>query len=222
MDTPTQALDLNTSTDLPVLLDSTSSLPESSTEVPVVPESSTNTNNEFEGVKIGEVLKQSIDSISKQYKDNYKSFIVSLPIILILIPLSLFLLSPSKNRGIYLFGAIFTTVFALVFTNNNNDDISHFLANKPSFHGLVLGYAVGYLLMENILLSKLGSMLASGVMGLILCVILTISIDDSLSSHKVLNIGIGYILGVFIGMFFNYADKKTNKNYKDEDEVQHS
>ena len=149
-----------------------------------------------------------MQSILRQYVDNYDYFVKSLPTAIIMIPLALFFLSPNESRGIYLFGAIFTVIVGLIFTPSSGGE--HFMNNYPSFHGLVIGYAVGYLLMENIILEKAGSMLSSGVMGLLLLGIVSGSLKSNNSGSKqMLYIGIGWLLGIVIGMFFSYAEFKT-------------
>ena len=146
-------------------------------------------------------------SILRQYVDNYDYFVKSLPTALLMIPLALFFLSPNESRGIYLFGAIFTVIVGLIFTPSGGE---HFMKNYPSFHGLAIGYAVGYLLMENIILEKAGSMLSSGVMGLLLLGIASASLTGGNVVYKdMLYIGIGWLLGIVIGMFFSYAEFKT-------------
>ena len=148
-------------------------------------------------------------SIKDQYLQNYNNFVISIPTALILIPLTVFFMSPTASRGIFLFGAVLSSILALIFTpviNSNN-----FVNNKPSFHGIALGYVVGYLMMENILLSKLGSMLATAVMGSILAVILTVSIYTDFIGTKILNVGIGWIIGIAIGMFFSYSEFKNRQ-----------
>lgn len=147
-------------------------------------------------------------SILRQYVDNYDYFVKSLPTALLMIPLALFFLSPNESRGIYLFGAIFTVIVGLIFTPSSGGE--HFMKNYPSFHGLAIGYAVGYLLMENIILEKAGSMLSSGVMGLLLLGIASASLTGGNVVYKdMLYIGIGWLLGIVIGMFFSYAEFKT-------------
>ena len=169
------------------------------------------------------IMKQHFESIKYQYIANYDLFIKSLPTSILLIPLIIFLLSPSISRGVYLFGAIFISVISLTFTPIS--DPNNFITNYPSFHGLVLGYVVGYLLVENILLSKLGSMLSTGVMGLIMCSVLVLSLyNDSEVSKQILNVGLGWILGILVGGFFSYAEHKAlekEKNYSHEHHIDH-
>ena len=64
--------------------------------------------------------------------------------------------------------------------------------------------------MENIILEKAGSMLSSGVMGLLLLGIASASLTGGNVVYKdMLYIGIGWLLGIVIGMFFSYAEFKT-------------
>lgn len=152
-------------------------------------------------------------SIKGQYIENYKSFIMGVPTALVMIPLTLFFLSPSADRGIFLFGAIFASIVALIFTppvGGNN-----FLKNNPSFHGIALGYIVGYLLMENIQKAELGSLLATSVMGVMLVTVLTVSMfDSSAMFRELLHVGIGWFIGIFIGLFFSFTNHQTNKEKK--------
>ena len=158
-------------------------------------------------------IKASINSISEKYKENYKAFSLGLPTAFILIPLYIFLLSPTADRGIFLFGAIMSSIIALIFTPVGNPD--HFRSNYPSFPGIVLGYVVGYLMMENILSSKLGSMLSTIVMGSIFAILLCISIFDEKEVYsQILNVGIGWIIGMGIGMIFSYFSEKDKKERK--------
>lgn len=153
-------------------------------------------------------LTEKLTSIKKQYVENAYSFVNGIPTALILIPLTLFLLSPSSDRGIFLFGAIFTSIVALVFTPPSGGN--NFSNNYPSFHGLALGYVIGYSLMENILLSKVGSMLSSCVMGMIVGVGMTVALSTNATiANEMLHVGVGWILGIFIGMFFSYIQFKS-------------
>ena len=153
-------------------------------------------------------------SIVNQYADNYEYFVKSLPTAILIIPLALFFLSPTTSRGIYLFGAIFTAIVGILFTSNSGE---HFMSNNPSFHGLALGYVVGYLFMENIMLEKPGSMLSTGVMGLILAVLLSISLFNGNVMYKeMLHVGIGLFIGILIGVFFYYTEFKTLESTSDE------
>tara|TARA_B100001094_G_scaffold332985_1_gene407701 strand:- start:5891 stop:6445 length:555 start_codon:yes stop_codon:yes gene_type:complete len=162
-------------------------------------------------------IKATIDSIMNQYKENYKMFSLSLPTAFVLIPLYLFLLSPDSQRGIFLFGAIMSSIIALIFTPVTNPD--NFLNNYPSFPGIVLGYVVGYLMMENIHLSQLGSMLSTIVMGSIFAILLCVSIFDENDVYfQILNVGIGWLIGMAIGMIFSYASIK-DKEQKDKYEL---
>jgi len=155
-------------------------------------------------------VKKTLTTILNQYKENIKVFSLSLPSALILIPLSLFILSPTASRGIFLFGAIVTSVIALIFTPVGNPD--NFMSNYPSFSGMALGYVVGYLLMENIMLSKLGSMLATSVMGLILSIILCLILySEEKVFDEMLNVGLGLFLGMAVGASFSYAEFKNNQ-----------
>lgn len=152
-------------------------------------------------------MVKTLRSIVNQYADNYEYFVKSLPAAIIIIPLAIFFLSPNTSRGIYLFGAIFTFLVGAIFTPHSGE---HFLNNSPSLHGLALGYVVGYLFMENIMLQKAGSMLSTGVMGTILAVFLSISLESGSAIYKnMLNIGIGWMLGILFGIFFCYAEFKT-------------
>lgn len=161
--------------------------------------------------KLAKVFK----SIKNQYIENYKSFITGVPTALVIIPLTLFFLSPSASRGIFLFGAIFASIVALIFTPVGGNN---FLTNSPSFHGITLGYIVGYLLMESIQKSELGSLLSTCVMGIMLVVVLTVSMFDSSSVFReLLHVGIGWIIGIFIGLFFGYCNHQTLKEKKHDD-----
>jgi hypothetical protein len=152
-------------------------------------------------------------SIINQYGDNYEYFVKSLPTAILVIPLALFFLSPTASRGIYLFGAIFTVIVGILFTSNSGE---HFTSNSLSFHGLALGYVVGYLFMENIMLEKPGSMLSTGVMGMILAVLLSISLfNGDIIYKEMLHVGIGLFLGILIGIFFYYAEFKTLESTSD-------
>ena len=157
-----------------------------------------------------EDLKGKLISINSQYRANTKPFVDGLPTALLIIPLSMFLLSPTADRGMFLFGAVFTTLIGLLFTPAMGG-ADHFMSNHPSFHGIALGYMVGYLLMENVMLSKLGSMLSTIVMGIMLTVLLTINLFYDSVSKEILHVGLGVILGAIIGMFFCYAAFKALK-----------
>tara|TARA_Y100000389_G_scaffold204989_1_gene261696 strand:+ start:11697 stop:12281 length:585 start_codon:yes stop_codon:yes gene_type:complete len=154
-------------------------------------------------VKTPSNLYKKLESIKTQFGENYPQFINGIPTAFILIPLILFLLSPSESSGIFLFGAIFTSIVALIFTNPKGKS---FCENYVSFHGLAIGYLVGYLLMDNIQKAKLGSMLSTCVMGLFIIVITTASLYKSSDIYKkLLHVGVGWLLGIFIGMFFSFS-----------------
>lgn len=150
-----------------------------------------------------------LESIKQQYIGNYKAFINGIPTAFVLIPLTMFFLSPSASRGIFLFGAIFASIVSLVFTPIGG---THFIKNYPSFHGIALGYLVGYLLMESMIKSKLGSLLSTVVMGMILVVLLTVSIFEKSSIYReLLHVGIGAIIGTFVGMLFSFISHQNSK-----------
>ena len=121
-------------------------------------------------------IQETMNAILNQYKENFSACTLSLPTALVLIPMSIFFLSPTASRGIFLFGAIVTSIISLIFTQTEGQ---HFMSNNPSFHGMALGYVVGYLLMENIMSLKPGSTLSTCVMGMILAVSVTVSLDTS-------------------------------------------
>jgi hypothetical protein len=160
------------------------------------------------------MFSKKLDSIKKQLGENYKQMITGIPTAFILIPLVIFLLNPSESQGIFMFGVVFTSIVALIFTPNEG---SNFLKNKPSFHGLALGYLVGWFLMDNIQKSKLGSMLSAIVFGLLLVIILTASLDSEHVWKLLLKIGIGFLLGIFIGMFFSFCNHQL-KDIKENEE----
>ena len=152
-------------------------------------------------------------SIVNQYADNYEYFVKSLPTAILVIPLALFFLSPTTSRGIYLFGAIFTVIVGILFTSNSGE---HFMSNSLSFHGLALGYVVGYLLMENIMLEKAGSMISTAVMGMMLSIFLSISLfNGDVINKEILRVGIGLFLGILFGVFFCYTEFKTLESTAD-------
>ena len=68
---------------------------------------------------------------------------------------------------------------------------------------------------DNILSSKLGSMLSTIVMGSIFAILLCISIFDEKEVYsQILNVGIGWIIGMGIGMIFTYFSEKDKKERK--------
>lgn len=159
-------------------------------------------------------LAKVVQAIKTQYIENYKSFITGVPTALVAVPLTLFFLSPSASRGVFLFGAIFASIVALIFTPTGGNN---FLKNSPSFHGIALGYIVGYLLMENIQKSELGTLLSTCVMGIMLVIVLTVSMfDSSVVFRELLHVGIGWIVGIFIGLFFSFTNHQTTKEKKQE------
>ena len=151
-----------------------------------------------------------IQNISKEYYNNYTPFVESIPTAFLIIPLILFFLSPTLSRGVFLFGVIFTSIIGAIFTPVGAPN--NFLNNKPSFHGMALGYLIGYLLMENIVSSKLGSMASTLIMGMILCILLIISILTNPLPRDILHIGIGCILGIILGMLFCYGEYEAQQN----------
>ena len=153
-----------------------------------------------------------IKNVSEEYSMNYTPFIESIPTAFLVIPLSLFLLSPTLSRGVFLFGVIFTSIIGAVLTPIGNPN--NFLNNKPSFHGMALGYIIGYLLMENIISSKLGSMTSTLIMGMILCILLTISLISNPVPKDLLYMGLGCIGGIVLGMIFCYGEYEAQKNLK--------
>ena len=80
----------------------------------------------------------------------------------------------------------------------------------------LLGYVVGYLLMENIMLEKAGSMISTAVMGMMLSIFLSISLfNGDVINKEILRVGIGLFLGILFGVFFCYAEFKTLESTAD-------
>lgn len=152
-------------------------------------------------------MKNVLESIKAQYCASYESLIGGVPAALVVIPMTLFFLSPSASRGIFLFGAIFATIVAMIFTQTDGNIA--FRKNNPSFHGIALGYVVGYLIMDNIQKSELGTMLSTCVMGLIIMALLTASLFSKEVFSAFLNVGTGWLIGIFIGLFFSFCNHKT-------------
>lgn len=155
--------------------------------------------------------------IQLQSVQNYKAFITGIPTAFVLIPLSIFILSPDEEKGIFLFGSIFTIIFGLIFTSLTQNG-NNFLETYPSLHGLSIGYLVGYFIMDHINYSRPGSLLSALVFGIILSIIIIISLFDSRSiKQKFFHVGIGFLIGNFLGIFFgylNYKNKHQIKNMK--------
>lgn len=173
----------------------------------------TNAVNAAKNAVVKSHLSKMIETIKSQYTENYKVFIKGIPTALIVVPLTLFFLSPSASRGIFLFGAIFSSIVALLFTPIGG---SHFLKNQPSFHGIALGYLCGYLLMENIIKSNLANLLSTVIMGIILTVVLTLSVFDSSSIYReLLHVGLGVIIGTCLGMIFSYFSSQNEREIEE-------
>ena len=153
-----------------------------------------------------------IQNVSKEYYNNYIPFVEGIPTAFVVIPLVIFFLSPTLSRGIFLFGVIFTSILGAIFTPVGVPN--NFLDNKPSFHSMALGYVIGYLLMENIVLSKLGSMASTLIMGAILCILLTISLLSNPLPRDILHMGIGCIVGALLGMLFCYGEYEAQQSLK--------
>jgi preprotein translocase subunit SecG len=63
--------------------------------------------------------------------------------------------------------------------------------------------------MDNIQKSELGTMLSTCVMGLIIMALLTASLFSKEVFSAFLNVGTGWLIGIFIGLFFSFCNHKT-------------
>lgn len=160
------------------------------------------------------VKSANISNVLNELKDSYNSFIKAIPISGILIPIIIFILSPDEERGIFLFGSIFTMIltFCCSIIINNHDIGKNFINTVPNIHSIFIGYLVGYHIIDHINHEKPGSLISALVFGLILLTTIT----NSIISYKnirdyVIKIGLGFLLGNLFGILFGYLSYKQKK-----------
>lgn len=156
-------------------------------------------------------------TVMKQVKEGTQCFSKGLPIALLIIPLSLFLMSPSRDKALYAGGALFAFIFGLLLVSGSADpgiDKPAFLGNHISFYGIALGYFAGNLLAKAYFEEKLGNMLSVFVMTCILCVLLSWSLYSENMNRVPIEIAssfAGIFFGVLIGMTFTYFSLQPKK-----------
>ena len=156
-------------------------------------------------------------SVLRQVKEGSHAFSKGIPIALLVIPLSLFLMSPSRDKALYAGGALFAFILGLLLVNSNaNPGIEKpaFLGNHISFYGIALGYFAGNLLAKAYYEEKLGNMLSVFVMTCILCVVLSWSLYSENMEKVPVEIAsslAGIFFGIIIGMIFTYFSLQPKK-----------
>lgn len=142
-----------------------------------------------------------INPLKEQIIERYDDFILGIPIAFTIIPLSIFLLSPDEETGIFLLGVLFLNIIVLSSKLRQKNNVQLTTHNTI---GISIGYLVGYFIMNHINNSNPGSLIASIIIGLIL--LLTVQqITPSLF--------IGYFFGIIVGLCFShlYYKKKIHK-----------
>ncbi len=164
------------------------------------------------------ILKQFSGDVSKQYSNNIGRLVKSLPSNLLILPLCIFLMSPSQSNAIFLYGAIFLSLMGMITTREVGIDEPDFIRNVPSFHGMALGYYAGYMTLQSFYKSKTAYVLSSVVFCIILSVILAAKLYGSDAAGKnILNVGGGTLIGFFVGCLFSYFEVKSKDNCPDDE-----
>jgi hypothetical protein len=169
-----------------------------------------------------------VKDIITETKQGLQCFIRGLPICLF-IPTYLFFINPSTENGIFAGGAFISFIFGISFAssaeiaNNTTKNLPKaFLGNSISLYGLTIGYIGGYKMLEGVFNDKLGNVLGSFLLTLILAIIVSwgLHIDDlsnvpSEIASTFLAISIGGAIGGYTAYMVRYLNKKKNKNKKD-------
>ena len=187
-------------------------------------------------VKIMSDLSSNISNISnisntygdifvKQLKDSSISFVKGMPLALVILPLILLLTQPNMEKAMYLGGSLFVFVVASLFINKGTTGTTSFSfdGNYISFYGIVLGFFMGNIFLQNMYAFKLGNILSTFVLSLN-AVVLTawvVTLDNTDETAKELGSTlIGLFIGGAIGIFFAHLTynlrNKKDKNEKTE------
>ena len=183
-------------------------------------------------IKITNILEE----VKIQTKEGFELFIRGLPMCLLL-PLYLFMMNPSTENGVFATGAILslivgifsipgekiqkidiTTNSAVNSTVNSTKLPNAFLGNTISAYGLAIGFMGGYKMFDGVFNSKLGNILSSFLITLIVGVIVSwgLHIDDANKvpaeiANTFLAISVGAAIGGYSAWVVHYLNKQKVK-----------
>lgn len=148
-------------------------------------------------------------NIKNSYHNNIRLVVMSMPSLIWLIPLISFIMIPSQEKSIFLYGAVCITLLGMITTPKNIANELNFTSNFPSFHGMVLGYLAGYNTLKAFYNYETGYGFSTIVLTIILGVFITgylYGFDNI--SDKILSISLGIFTGIIIGALFAHIESK--------------
>ena len=181
-------------------------------------------------IKIAKTIKITnvLEEVKIQSKEGFQSFIRGLPMCL-LIPLYLFMMNPSTENGVLATGAMISLVIGVFsvpgekMDNSNNSNNSTkvpnaFLGNTISAYGITIGFMGGYKMLDGVFNNKLGNILSSFLITLIVGVIVSwaLHIDDidkvpAEIANTFLAISVGAAIGGYTAWVIHYLNKQKIK-----------
>jgi hypothetical protein len=165
-----------------------------------------------------------IQEVQIQTLEGLQAFLRGLPLCL-LIPTYLFLMNPNTENGILSGGSIIALFVGLSFVPPEKTvrDLkpilpNAFLGNTISLYGITVGFMGGYKMLEGVFNDKLGNILASFLVTLIVGVLVSwgLHVNDMNKvpaeiANTFLAISIGGVIGGYCAWVINYVNKKKDK-----------
>ena len=184
--------------------------------------------------KVAKTIKitNMLEEVKIQSKEGFESFIRGLPMCL-LIPLYLFMMNPTTENGVFATGAMISLIIGIFSIPGEKIDSANsaansaanstklpnaFLGNTISAYGLAIGFMGGYKMLDGVFNSKLGNILSSFLVTLIVGVIVSwgLHIDDANKvpaeiANTFLAISVGAAIGGYSAWVVHYLQKQKLK-----------
>lgn len=156
-------------------------------------------------------------------------FARSLPVALVATSLAVTTMRPSKENGMFFGGSVLAFIVGTLFIGDDGATSvpsskypRAFLPNNVSFYGIALGYFAGYILMISFHEHKIGNVVASFLIMLILALLVSWSLYHDQPQEILLEFGRtmgGVCLGGLIGILFAHFTHRITQNKEEDTEM---